>query len=195
MLPLLVLLLALSPHQARRLPLGSEITLEGFVTVPSGAFQSFMDDNGFVLGDATTGIYVATNDKGYRSLASAVEVTGTLADNGHGLLVLKARSIRPQKGSRLIQPWTLESNSLSELHEGKLLKATGVVLRLTNDLPYGYKLFLTLPKGGEIQVFLPPAARPTDDLLTPGRRIEVIGFCAQYNQVYEIVPRSANDFH
>ena len=193
MLPFLVVLLALSPEQARKLPLGSDITLKGFVTVPSGAFQSFLDDNGFVLGDATSGIYVATDDKGYRSLGSAAEVSGVLADNGHGLLVLKARSIRPRRGSRLIEPRILESNSLSEFHEGNLLKATGLVLRLTNDLPYGYKLFLKLPKGGEIQVFLPPAARPTDDLLTPGRHIEVIGFCAQYNSVYEIVPRSAKD--
>lgn len=193
MVLLLAFLLALTPNQARKRPLGSDITLEGFVTVPSGAFQSFMSDNGFVLSDAITGIYVATDNKGYRSLGSAVEVTGTLADNGHGLLILKARSIRPQKGRRLIQPWPLEGNSLTELDEGKLLKATGVVLRLTDDLPYGYKLWLKLPAGGEIQVFLPPATRPTGDLLTPGNHIEVIGFCAQYDRVYEIVPRSAKD--
>ena len=192
MLPLLAVLLALTPHQARSRPEGSSITLEGHVTVPSGIFASFMGDNGFVLGDHITGIYVATDNRGYRSMGSAVEVTGTLADNGHGMLILRARAIRPQKGRSLFKPWPQERAALGEFYEGKIVRTEGEVLRLTSDLPYGHKLFLR-HAGGELQVFLPPGTRPAEALLAPGRRLQVTGFCAQYDKVYEIVVRSAKD--
>jgi hypothetical protein len=193
MLLVLTLFLSLTPYQARSRPVGSDITLEGFVTVPSGVFSSFMGDNGFVLSDKITGIYVVTDNKGYRSLGSAVEVTGRLADNGHGLLVLRARSIRPQKGRSLIRPWKMDSPALHEVYEGKLVQAQGEVLRFSDDLPYGHKLFLRLASGKEMQVFLPVGTKPDAALLAPGRRLEVVGFCAQYDQVYELVVRSPKD--
>ena len=102
--PLVLLLLALTPHQARQRPLGSTVTLEGNVTVPSGVFGSFMNDNGFVLSDPLSGIYVVTQNRAYRGLGSRVRVIGTLADTGHGLLVLRAVSITSEKGHRLIKP-------------------------------------------------------------------------------------------
>jgi hypothetical protein len=190
---LLALLLALDPREARKRPIGSDITVEGFVTVPSGVFSSFMGDNGFVLGDSVTGIYIATDNTGYRSLGSAVEVTGRLADNGRGLLILNARTIRPQKGRSLIKPWTLDGPALSEFYEGKLVRAKGEVVRFQDDRPYGSKLILKLPAGGELQVFLPVGAKPEDAMLTPGRKLEVTGFCAQFGRVYELVARSPKD--
>lgn len=192
MISLWLLLLALEPHEARKRPVGSQITLTGFVTVPSGVFSSFRQDNGFVLGDVVTGIYVATDNKGYRSLGSAVEVHGTLADDGHGMLIFRARRIEPLKGRRLIRPWKHDGQALSEFHEGKLLETEGEVVRYASDLPYGNKLFLQRD-GREIQVFLPAQVRLPEELVKPGRRLRVVGFCAQYDRIYEIVPRSVKD--
>ncbi len=194
MIPLLTLLLVLTPSQARKRPLGSTLHLEGHVTVASGLFSSFMNDNGFVLGDANNGIYVTTQNPGYRSVGSLVEVHGTLADNGHGLLVLRALDIRPQRGHRLISPWKIEREVIDEFYEGKLVQTEGEVIRLENDLPAGHKLFLRRGAGPELQVFIPPAVKLDTALLTPGRLLKVTGFCAQYDRIYEIVVRSAKDF-
>src|SRR6202035_1837945 len=48
---------------ARQLPLGTVVTVEGSVTVPSGDFSSSSFDEGFAIQDHTGGIYVsvATN--------------------------------------------------------------------------------------------------------------------------------------
>ena len=198
---LVLLLLALTPHQARQRPVGSTVTLEGDVSVPSGVFRSFMNDNGFVLSDPLSGIYVATENRAYRSLGSSLRVIGTLADNGHGLLILRAVSITSEKGHRLIKPWPVSGPRLDEFYEGKIVQTEGVVIRIQDDLPAGHKLFLhparpasSAPGAGpEMQVFLPPSVPVDPALLTVGRRIQVTGFCAQYNQTYEIVVRSHHD--
>ena len=44
-----------------------------------------------------------------------------------------------------------------------------------------------------MQVFLPPSVQVDPALLSAGRRIQVTGFCAQYNETYEIVVRSHRD--
>ena len=190
---LVLLLLALTPHQARQRPLGSTIALEGTVTVPSGVFGSFMNDNGFVLSDPLSGIYVTTENRAYRSLGSSLRVIGTLVDNGHGMLVLRAVSITSQKGHRLIAPWPVSGPRLDEFYEGKLVQTEGEVIRIESDLPAGRKLFLRRDAGPEMQVFLPPSVQVDPALLSAGRRIQVTGFCAQYNQTYEIVVRSHRD--
>ena len=193
---LVLLLLALTPHQARQRPLGSTIALEGTVTVPSGVFGSFMNDNGFVLSDPLSGIYVTTENRAYRSLGSSLRVIGTLVDNGHGMLVLRAVSITSQKGHRLIAPWPVSGPRLDEFYEGKIVQTEGEVIRTESDLPAGHKLFLRRASSGpgpEMQVFLPPSVQVDPALLSAGRRIQVTGFCAQYNQTYEIVVRSHRD--
>ena len=190
---LVLLLLALTPHQARQRPLGSTIALEGNVTVPSGVFGSFMNDNGFVLSDPLSGIYVTTENRAYRSLGSSLRVIGSLVDNGHGMLVLRAVSITSQKGHRLIAPWPVSGPRLDEFYEGKIVQTEGEVIRIESDLPAGRKLFLRRDAGPEMQVFLPPSVQVDPALLSAGRRIQVTGFCAQYNQTYEIVVRSHRD--
>jgi hypothetical protein len=194
MLITVVLLLAMSPHNARTRPLGSTVTLEGFVTVQSGVFSSFMNDNGFVLGDALSGIYVATDNKGYRSIGTALVVRGVLADH-NGLLILRATDIRLAKGRSLFRPRKIELDQVDEMREGQLVQVEGELARApVNDLPAGYKLFLRQAPGTrEVQVFVPASVRLDKALLTPGRRLRITGWCAQYGQTYEVVVRKAND--
>jgi len=44
---------------ARALPLGTVVTVEGSVTVPSGDFSSSTFDEGFAIQDDTAGIFVS----------------------------------------------------------------------------------------------------------------------------------------
>ena len=48
--------------EARSLPLGTIVTIDGSVTVPSGAFSSSTFDQGFAIQDRTGGIYVSVPD-------------------------------------------------------------------------------------------------------------------------------------
>jgi hypothetical protein len=79
----------ISIAEARSLPLGTVVTIDGVVTVPSGAFSSSTFDQGFAIQDRTGGIYVSTSDNLGFALRTQVRVTGTLADTVlPGLLVL-----------------------------------------------------------------------------------------------------------
>ena len=49
---------ALPITEARALAHGTEVTVEGYVTVAPGTFVSAMGNEGFALQDATGGIYV-----------------------------------------------------------------------------------------------------------------------------------------
>ena len=46
----------ISIAEARSLPLGTVVTIDGAVTVPSGAFSSSTFDQGFAIQDRTAGI-------------------------------------------------------------------------------------------------------------------------------------------
>src|SRR5262249_45104903 len=71
---------------ARALPLGTVVTVEGSVTVPSGVFASSFFDEGFAIQDLTGGIYVSMADNLGLRFRQEARVTGTLTDSG-GLLV------------------------------------------------------------------------------------------------------------
>ena len=48
--------------QARAMPLGTVVTIEGTVTTPSGVFASSFFDEGFAIQDTTAGIFVSFPD-------------------------------------------------------------------------------------------------------------------------------------
>ncbi|HKP82761.1 MAG TPA: hypothetical protein VJT69_12105 [Pyrinomonadaceae bacterium] len=48
----------ISIAEARSLPLGTIVTIDGVVTVPSGAFSSSTFDQGFAIQDRTGGIRI-----------------------------------------------------------------------------------------------------------------------------------------
>src|SRR5262245_46528410 len=70
----------ISIAEARTLPLGTIVTIDGSVTVPSGAFSSSTFDQGFAIQDQTGGIYVSTSDNLGFTFKQQVRVTGELAD-------------------------------------------------------------------------------------------------------------------
>ncbi|SRR6266536_475145 len=71
------------PHarSARSLPLGTVVTVDGSVIVPSGAFSSSTFDQGFAIQDRTGGIYVSVGDDLGFAPRQQVRVSGTLADS------------------------------------------------------------------------------------------------------------------
>src|SRR5689334_536973 len=82
----------ISIAEARNLPAGTVVTVEGSVTVPSGTYASSTFDQGFGLQDETAGIYVSTAENPNLNFNRLVRVTGTVGDDGFGLTVLRPAS-------------------------------------------------------------------------------------------------------
>ena len=183
--------------QARTQSNGSTATIEGYVTAPPGAFESAMGNPGFVLQDASGGIYVKVATRQGFGLGARVRVTGVLAEEAKfRLLVTEAASVQPLAGQRLITPMDVKTGGVGEGTEGQLVRVTGRVTKtFQDDGPYGYKLYIN-DGSGEIQVFVHLfSGVPTALLkaLTLAQTIEVTGVSAQYESSYEVAPRQASD--
>ena len=72
--------------EARSLPLGTIVTIDGAVTVPSGAFSSSTFDQGFAIQDRTGGIEVLAREVFLPGREGAVQPEMTAAVRARGFL-------------------------------------------------------------------------------------------------------------
>ena len=187
--------------EARSLPAGTVVTVEGSVTVPSGDFASSTFDHGFVIEDETAGIYVSTSDNLKLNFHRRVRVTGAVADNGVGLLILVPASsadVEKLPGASRIEPVPFATGDIGEATEGLLVEVTGTITQpIIDDLPYGYQVFID-DGSGEMQIFI-CASTGINPFQIPfmevGARITVVGSSGQFLHHYEALPRHRGDIH
>lgn len=186
---------------ARALPLGTVVTVEGSITVPSGDFAASTFDQGFGVQDSSGGLYVSIQDNLGLNFHRRVRVTGTLDDDGFNLLVLRpaaASDVEILPGASRVEAEPVATGDVSEATEGRLVEVAGVVTRgPTDDLPFGYSVFID-DGTGETQIFI-PATTGVNPFRIPyvevGASLRVTGFSAQFLSQYEVLPRFRGDIH
>jgi DNA/RNA endonuclease YhcR with UshA esterase domain len=181
--------------EARSLPLGTVVTIDGVVTVPSGAFSSSTFDQGFAIQDRTGGIYVSVPDNNGFALRQQVRVTGTLADTVlPGLLVLvDVTEIKAHGTGPKVQPLSVATGDVGENTEGKLVKITGTITQpIVNDLPFGFIIFIN-DGSGEVHSFVCASTGIDVSGLSPGQTVEVTGFSGEFAGSFEVDPRNQDD--
>jgi len=180
---------------ARGLPLGTVVTLEGTVTTPPGAFESSFFDKGFAIQDRSAGIYVSLQTDLGLTPRQEVRVTGTLQES-YGLLILvpaSAEGVTACGWGFRVQPRRVHAASVSEATEGLLVTVTGKIEQApVGDLPYGYKLTLR-DASGLVLIFINLQTGIDVGALAAGQRVSVTGFSSQFDDHYEIDPRSSSD--
>ncbi|MFL6247918.1 MAG: DNA-binding protein [Thermoanaerobaculia bacterium] len=175
---------------ARAQAQGTTVAVIGLVTVPSGAFRSSSEDEGFAIQDQTGGIWVSVNKNPKLIIKQKVLVTGTLGVRA-GKLQIVASNVVQLPGSNL----SIATGQIGKATLGSLITVEGTIVKaLVADLPYGHKLFLN-DGSGIAQVYLNASTDidPKAPFLKAGRRLRVTGFGSQYNTTYEIEPRSKMD--
>ena len=185
----------ISIAQARSLPLGTVVTIDGVVTVPSGAFNSSTFDQGFAIQDPTGGIYVSTSDNLGFALRTQVRVTGTLADTLlPGLLVVvDVTETKPHGSGPKIQPLPVATGDVGEATEGSIVRIAGIISQpIVNDLPFGF-IIVVNDGSGDINVFVCASTGINVSGLRQGQRIEVTGFSGQFADHFEVDPRTQDD--
>jgi hypothetical protein len=181
--------------QARTLPLGTVVTVNGVATTPSGAFESSFFDKGFGLQDRSAGIYVSVAvDLGIAPRTQA-RVTGTLRDS-FGLLILvpddPADVVVHGKGPT-VRPRLLATGAVNESSEGRLVRVIATITRPPeSDLPYGFKFFVD-DGSGELTIFVNTQTHIDLTGLAAGQTVSVTGFSSQFDTHYEIDPRFPAD--
>lgn len=180
---------------ARTLPLGTVVTIDGSATTPSGAFESSFFDKGFGLQDRSAGIYVSIAVDLNITPRTQVRVTGTLRDS-FGLLILvpddPAMVFVHGKGPQVV-PTQLATGAVNEDSEGKLVSVVGVITQApTSDLPFGFKFFVN-DGSGELTIFVNLQTNIDLTGLAQGQTVRVTGFSSQFDTHYEIDPRFPAD--
>lgn len=177
------------------MPLGTIVTIDGVVTVPSGAFSSSTFDQGFAIQDKTGGIYVSVPDNLGFALRQQVRVTGKLADTVlPGLLVLiDVTEIKAHGTGRKVQPVSVATGDVGEETEGTLVRITGTITQpIINDLPFGFIIFVN-DGSGEVHSFVCASTGIDVSGLSPGQTVEITGFGGQFANDFEVDPRIQSD--
>lgn len=181
--------------EARSLPLGTVVTIDGSVTVASGAFSSSTFDQGFAIQDRTGGIYVSTpNNLGFAP-RQQVRLTGTLADTVlPGLLVLvDVTAVKAHGSGPKVRPLPVATGDVNESTEGSIVRVTGTITQpIINDLPFGFIIFIN-DGSGELNIFVSASTGIDVSGLSPGQTIEVTGFSGQFADHFEVDPRTQAD--
>ena len=182
--------------EARALPLGTVVTIEGTVTTPSGVFASSFFDEGFAVQDKTAGIFVSFPDTDIGVQPPRhVKVNGVLQDSS-GLLVIAPASVDDVKvkgKARRVQPTWVRTGSVGESTEGSLVRAVGVITQgPIEDGDFGHKFFID-DGSGEITVFVNLGTNVDVQPLAVGQLIDVTGFSSQFTDHYEIDIRGPED--
>jgi len=187
----------LSIAEARSLADGTQVTVSGFTTVAPGTFSSATGERGFAIQDDTAGVYVRTSDTLAFDLDSRVQLTGTLGEmNQLRVIDVSGVDVTPMEDTQSVTPETVTTGAVNEDVEGLLVAVRGMVSQeVQDDAPYGVKVFVD-DGTGEVQVFvhLVDGVEVIDTAnLAVGAEIEVVGFAAQYEDIYEVAPRIASD--
>lgn len=183
----------ISIAEARALPLGTVVTVDGSVTVASGAFSSSTFDQGFAIQDHTGGIYVSVADNLGFAPRQQVRVTGQLADSFGLLVLINVTDTKAHGSGPKVQPLPVATGAVGEATEGKLVRITGTITQpVFNDSSFGFILFID-DGSGEVHSFVSASTGIDVSGLSPGQTVEITGFSGQFADHYEVDPRTQAD--
>jgi hypothetical protein len=180
---------------ARALPLGTVVTVEGSVTVPSGLLSSGGSlDQGFAIQDHSGGIYVSVATNLGLKLRQRVLVTGKLAD-ANGLLILVPAStgdVEMRGRGPRIRPLWLRTGSVGAANQGLLVRVVGVITQpVAPDPPFGNQVVVD-DGSGPLRIFVNTSTGIDVSGLAPGQLLSVTGLSDEFDTP-EIDPRFQSD--
>jgi len=180
---------------ARVLPLGTVVTVEGSVTVPSGLLSSGGSlDQGFAIQDRTGGIYVSVATNLGLTLRRRVLVTGKLADSNGFLILVPASTgdVEVRGRGPGVRPLWLRTGSVGAANQGLLVRVVGVITQpVAPDPPFGSQVVVD-DGSGPIRIFVNTSTGIDVSGLAPGQLLSVTGLSDEFDTP-EIDPRFQSD--
>ena len=180
---------------ARKLALGTEVIIEGTVTVASGTFRSSFSDYGFQVQDKTSGMYITIKTDPHFTVGQRVRISGKLTETALKFQIVETDEKRVQvlPGTVRPKPAATATGKIDEPMIGNLIKISATVSKpLVEVAPYGFRV--PVDDGtGEIVAYISTSTGISAKELVPGQQVELIGVAGQFNQRYQIYPRSPAD--
>jgi DNA/RNA endonuclease YhcR with UshA esterase domain len=183
--------------RARAAGAGANVLVDGIVSVPPGVF-----DGGFAIQDRTGGIWVLPlADPVLLRVGQRVRIRGTLDNPNNQLAIvpstLQLFEVHGTRGrpveNEAPEPRAVHTGAIDEGEEGWLVRVRGrVVTEPENDDPWGWKVMVD-DGTGAVMIFIDAETDVDASRFRPGASVEVTGFAGQYDDHYELVPRTQDD--
>lgn len=181
--------------EARTMPLGTVVTVEGSVTVPSGLLSSGGTlDQGFAIQDRTGGIYVSVATNLGLTLRQRVLVTGQLASSNGFLILVPASTgdVEVRGRTPRVRPLWLRTGSVGAANQGLLVRVVGTITQpLAPDPPFGIQVVVD-DGSGPLRIFVNTSTGIDLTGLAQGQLLSVTGLSDEF-QTPEIDPRFQTD--
>ncbi|MCF2715842.1 endonuclease [Paenibacillus sp. UKAQ_18] len=180
----------ISVAEARNLPAGKVVTLEGVVTTEPGAFGG----QAFYMQDESGGIYVYQNQSGFHQ-GDRVKLTASLALYNSELELTDPVAIEKTGEGQL--PEAVQVTELSDANQGQLVELpTAMIRNVIDATPVGSFEFDAV--SGEVSHHVRVDARTgltwTSFPYQEGQQVKLKGISAIFKGNYQLKPRGLDDF-
>lgn len=182
---------AITVAEARTKAVGTTVTIEGVVTTEPGAFGG----QAFYLQDETAGIYVFQHTSGFHA-GDKVKVTAatTIYNSEFELTDI----IAIEKTGTASVPAPIEVTAITDANQGQLVQLKDVTIEnIISATPVGSFEFDAVAADGtstHIRVDTRTGVTDTSFPYVAGDKIDITGVSAIFKDVYQLKPRSLNDF-
>lgn len=182
---------AITVAEARTKAVGTTVTIEGVVTTEPGAFGG----QAFYLQDETAGIYVFQHTSGFHA-GDTVKVTAATTIYNSEFELTDIVAI--EKTGTASVPAPIEVTAITDGNQGQLVQLKNVTIEnIISATPAGSFEFDAVAADGattHIRVDTRTGVTETSFPYTAGDKIDITGVSAIFKDVYQLKPRSLNDF-
>jgi len=182
---------AITIAEARAKTAGTTVTVEGVVTTEPGAFGG----QSFYLQDETGGLYVFQSTSGFHA-GDKVKVTAATALYNSEFELTDIVAI--EKTGTADIPAPVESTTVTDENQGQLIQLKDVTVEnIVSAAPVGSFEFDAVAADGTstlVRVDTRTGVTETSFPYAAGDKINVTGVAAIFKDVYQLKPRSLNDF-
>ncbi|MEK3706537.1 DUF5689 domain-containing protein [Paenibacillus sp. FSL R7-0198] len=182
---------AITVAEARTKAVGTTVTIEGVVTTEPGAFGG----QAFYLQDETAGIYVFQHTSGFHA-GDKVKVTAATTIYNSEFELTDIVAI--EKTGTASVPAPIEVTAITDANQGQLVQLKDVTIEnIISATPVGSFEFDAVAADGtstHIRVDTRTGVTETAFPYVAGDKIDITGVSAIFKDVYQLKPRSLNDF-
>lgn len=182
---------AITVAEARTKAAGTTVTIEGVVTTEPGAFGG----QAFYLQDETAGIYVFQHTSGFHA-GDKVKVTAATTIYNSEFELTDIVAI--EKTGTASVPAPIEVTAITDANQGQLVQLKNVTIEnIISATPVGSFEFDAVAADGtstHIRVDTRTGVTETSFPYAAGDKIDITGVSAIFKDVYQLKPRSLNDF-
>lgn len=182
---------AITVAEARTKAVGTTVTIEGVVTTEPGAFGG----QAFYLQDETAGIYVFQHTSGFHA-GDKVKVTAATTIYNSEFELTDIVAI--EKTGTASVPAPIEVTAITDANQGQLVQLKDVTIEnIISATPVGSFEFDAVAADGtstHIRVDTRTGVTETTFPYAAGDKIDITGVSAIFKEVYQLKPRSLNDF-